>query len=148
MASMTSEATQLTVHDPRGYPPKVTGKALAPRLDRLDGKRPVRWLTLSSLAVALPETEAQVAGVLSGWWVSKILLSTSRQAPSFFSISTKCVASVGEFELVGKVIGQRRSARSRHSHIKTKLSGRKASSKVASGWPGWRRDFTSRRRLN
>ncbi|HEY7460160.1 MAG TPA: hypothetical protein VH765_15565 [Xanthobacteraceae bacterium] len=30
---------QLTVHDPRGYPPKVTGKRLAPRLDRLDRKR-------------------------------------------------------------------------------------------------------------
>ena len=28
----------LTVHDPRGYPPKVTGKRLAPRLDTLDGK--------------------------------------------------------------------------------------------------------------
>lgn len=28
----------LTVHDPRGYPPKVTGKRLAPRLDSLDGK--------------------------------------------------------------------------------------------------------------
>ena len=31
-------ATQLTVHDPRGYPPKVTGKRLAPRLESLDGK--------------------------------------------------------------------------------------------------------------
>jgi hypothetical protein len=28
----------LTVHDPRGYPPNVTGKALAPRLQSLDGK--------------------------------------------------------------------------------------------------------------
>ena len=28
----------LTVHDPRGYPPKVTGKRLAPRLESLDGK--------------------------------------------------------------------------------------------------------------
>jgi hypothetical protein len=27
-----------TVHDPRGYPPKVTGKRLAPRLESLDGK--------------------------------------------------------------------------------------------------------------
>ena len=27
----------LTVHDPRGYPPKVTGKRLAPRLETLDG---------------------------------------------------------------------------------------------------------------
>lgn len=28
----------LIVHDPRGYPPKVTGKRLAPRLQGLDGK--------------------------------------------------------------------------------------------------------------
>jgi hypothetical protein len=28
----------LTVHDPRGFPPKVEGKRLAPRLDSLDGK--------------------------------------------------------------------------------------------------------------
>ena len=28
----------LTVHDPRGYPPKVTGKRLAPRPQSLDGK--------------------------------------------------------------------------------------------------------------
>jgi hypothetical protein len=28
----------LTVHDPRGYPPKVTGKRLAPRAQALDGK--------------------------------------------------------------------------------------------------------------
>lgn len=31
-------AELLTVHDPRGYPPKVQGKRLAPRLDSLDGK--------------------------------------------------------------------------------------------------------------
>ena len=29
---------QITVHDPRGYPPKVVGKRLAPRLSTLDGK--------------------------------------------------------------------------------------------------------------
>jgi hypothetical protein len=29
---------QITVHDPRGYPPKVVGKRLAPRLPTLDGK--------------------------------------------------------------------------------------------------------------
>jgi hypothetical protein len=28
----------LTIHDPRGYPPEVTGKPLAPRLQSLDGK--------------------------------------------------------------------------------------------------------------
>jgi hypothetical protein len=31
-------STLLTVHDPRGYPPKVTGKRLAPRLPTLEGK--------------------------------------------------------------------------------------------------------------
>lgn len=31
-------ADKLTVHDPRGYPPMVTGKRLAPRLLGLDGK--------------------------------------------------------------------------------------------------------------
>ena len=29
---------QITVHDPRGYPPKVVGKRLAPRLSALEGK--------------------------------------------------------------------------------------------------------------
>jgi len=29
---------KLTVHDPRGYPPAVTGKQLAPRLESLEGK--------------------------------------------------------------------------------------------------------------
>jgi hypothetical protein len=28
----------VVVHDPRGYPPKVAGKRLAPRLEALDGK--------------------------------------------------------------------------------------------------------------
>jgi hypothetical protein len=31
-------ADTLTVHDPRGYPPKVAGKRLANRLQSLDGK--------------------------------------------------------------------------------------------------------------
>ena len=31
-------AELLTVHNPVGYPPKVSGKALAPRLDSLVGK--------------------------------------------------------------------------------------------------------------
>jgi hypothetical protein len=31
-------AVQLTVHDPRGYPPVVTGKRLAPRIQSLRGK--------------------------------------------------------------------------------------------------------------
>ena len=29
---------KLTVHDPRGYPPIVTGKPLAPRVDVLEGR--------------------------------------------------------------------------------------------------------------
>ena len=32
-------ASPVTVHDPRGYPPKVTGKRLAQRPESLDGKR-------------------------------------------------------------------------------------------------------------
>jgi hypothetical protein len=31
-------ANLVTVHDPRGYPPKVTGKRLAQRPESLDGK--------------------------------------------------------------------------------------------------------------
>ena len=31
-------AEKFTVHDPRGYPPEVVGKRLAPRLENLDGK--------------------------------------------------------------------------------------------------------------
>jgi hypothetical protein len=31
-------AEQITVHDPRGYAPKIVGKRLAPRLSTLDGK--------------------------------------------------------------------------------------------------------------
>ena len=31
-------ADKVTVHDPRGYAPKVTGKRLAPRLPSFDGK--------------------------------------------------------------------------------------------------------------
>lgn len=39
---MTSQLTGhelLNVHDPRGYPPQVVGKRLAPRLRNLDGKK-------------------------------------------------------------------------------------------------------------
>ncbi|MDB5683677.1 MAG: Thiol-disulfide oxidoreductase protein, partial [Sphingomonas bacterium] len=32
------DAAKLTVHNPVGYPPKVTKKTLAPRLESLDGK--------------------------------------------------------------------------------------------------------------
>ena len=34
-ASMTE---RIVVHDPRGYPPKVVGKRLSPRLSELDGR--------------------------------------------------------------------------------------------------------------
>ena len=30
--------TLIQVHDPRGFPPKVSGKRLAPRLEALDGR--------------------------------------------------------------------------------------------------------------
>lgn len=40
MVSVASAAaTSTVVHDPRGFPPEVTGKALAPRLESLEGKR-------------------------------------------------------------------------------------------------------------
>jgi hypothetical protein len=39
MASQLTASDVLSVHDPRGYPPKVIGKRLAPRLPNLDGKK-------------------------------------------------------------------------------------------------------------
>jgi hypothetical protein len=38
MASSTRETQKVSVLNPVGYPPKITAKALAPRLDSLDGK--------------------------------------------------------------------------------------------------------------
>ena len=38
MSRMLAERSTLTVLNPTGYPPKVTPKAMAPRLDTLDGK--------------------------------------------------------------------------------------------------------------
>ncbi len=38
MALATSETNKLSVLNPVGFPPKITPKALAPRLDSLDGK--------------------------------------------------------------------------------------------------------------
>ena len=38
MASSTRETLKVSVLNPVGYPPKITAKALAPRLDSLDGK--------------------------------------------------------------------------------------------------------------
>jgi hypothetical protein len=37
-STSSADDDQLTVHNPMGFPPKVTGKALAPRLDTLNGK--------------------------------------------------------------------------------------------------------------
>ena len=34
-----SDASTLTVHNPMGYPPRVTPKDMAPRLETLEGKR-------------------------------------------------------------------------------------------------------------
>jgi len=38
MAESINESQPLPVLNPVGYPPKITAKALAPRLDSLDGK--------------------------------------------------------------------------------------------------------------
>lgn len=37
-AGSNGRGERLTVYNPMGYPPKVTGKAMAPRVDSLDGK--------------------------------------------------------------------------------------------------------------
>src|SRR4029079_13807580 len=37
-AGVRDMSNRITVHDPRGYPPKVTGKRLAPRRDKMDNK--------------------------------------------------------------------------------------------------------------
>jgi hypothetical protein len=37
-AQESDMAERLVVHDPRGYPPKVVGKRLAPRLPMVEGK--------------------------------------------------------------------------------------------------------------
>lgn len=39
MATQLTASDLVTVHDPRGFPPKVVGKRLAPRLPSLEGKR-------------------------------------------------------------------------------------------------------------
>ncbi len=69
----------LSVHDPRGYPPKVTGKRLAPRLSSLDGK--IVYLVdclfdnsaafMEQLrqwfAAKLPQVETRVIGPRDSW---------------------------------------------------------------------------------
>jgi hypothetical protein len=52
---------KLTVHDPRGYPPKVTGKPLAPRLESLDGKNVY-------LVDCLFDNSAVFVDQLQGWF--------------------------------------------------------------------------------
>jgi hypothetical protein len=34
-----SDSARLTVHNPMGYPPRVTPKDMAPRLETLEGKK-------------------------------------------------------------------------------------------------------------
>ncbi len=67
-------------------------------------------------------------------WCPWIRSSRNSQTAANWSSVAMSAAHVGRGALlVGKVCGQRCRARSRNSHISTKFSGRKASSKVASG---------------
>jgi hypothetical protein len=54
-------AANVTVHDPRGYPPTVTGKPLAPRLETLDGKNVY-------LVDCLFDNSAVFVDQLQGWF--------------------------------------------------------------------------------
>ncbi len=56
---------KLTVHDPRGYPPKVTGKRLAPRLESLDGK-------IVYLVDCLFDNSAVFMNELSQWFAENL----------------------------------------------------------------------------
>lgn len=38
MSETTQRETRLSVHNPQGYPPKVEGKAMAPRLEGLEDR--------------------------------------------------------------------------------------------------------------
>jgi hypothetical protein len=51
----------ITVHDPRGYPPKVAGKPLAPRLQSLEGKHVY-------LVDCLFDNSAVFVDQLQGWF--------------------------------------------------------------------------------
>lgn len=55
-------AALLAVHDPRGYPPRVTAKRLAPRLEALDGK-------LIHLVDCLFDNTEVFMQQLQGWFV-------------------------------------------------------------------------------
>jgi hypothetical protein len=52
---------KLTVHDPRGYPPKVSGKRMAPRPESLDGK-------LVYLVDCLFDNSEPFMNQLQGWF--------------------------------------------------------------------------------
>jgi len=62
---------KLTVHDPRGYPPKVTGKRLAPRLESLDGK-------VVYLVDCLFDNSAVFMEQLEQWFATKLPRSKIR----------------------------------------------------------------------
>jgi hypothetical protein len=55
----------LTVHDPRGYPPKIAGKRLAPRQQSLDGK-------LVYLVDCLFDNSAAFMDQLQGWFATHL----------------------------------------------------------------------------
>lgn len=56
---------KLTVHDPRGYPPRIIGKQLAPRLPSLDGK-------LVYLVDCLFDNSAVFIAELSDWFARQL----------------------------------------------------------------------------
>ena len=58
-------ADKIIVHDPRGYPPKVTGKRLAPRLEGLEGK-------VLYLVDCLFDNSAVFMEQLTQWFAAKL----------------------------------------------------------------------------
>jgi hypothetical protein len=58
-------AEKVVVHDPRGYPPKVTGKPLAPRIQSLDGKHVY-------LVDCLFDNSAAFIEQLQGWFAEHL----------------------------------------------------------------------------
>jgi hypothetical protein len=55
----------ITVHDPRGFAPKVTGKRLAPRLQSLDGRKVY-------LVDCLFDNSANFMAQLDGWFTANM----------------------------------------------------------------------------
>jgi hypothetical protein len=64
-------ANLITVCDPRGYPPKVTGKRLAPRLQSLEGK-------LVYLVDCLFDNSAVFMEQLRHWFAAHLPAVTTR----------------------------------------------------------------------